>query len=442
MRSFSGTSLRFHSGESSPVSFLQGCLERIEQREEEVQAFEYLKTDGAIELARESEKRWRTGKQRSAVDGMPIGIKDIIETRDMPTQCGSPYFKDYFSGRDSASVSALRDAGGIILGKTATTEFAGPFASKTRNPWNLAHTPGGSSSGSAAAVASGMLPAALGTQVIGSIIRPASYCGTYAIKPSVGAINRGGSHDNLSQSAHGVLSASLEDGWNVLREIARRVGGDPGHRAIDKHGRSLETTVPRRVGVIKTRGYDSAEPYARDFLKQLAHSLAGANVEVVWSEDDPLLTEIEKAISDAQSESLEIVGCESIWPLKAYLEQDETMLSPILRDRVIAAEKRDPNDYNKLLKRRKSARQTYSTGEGTFDAFITLSATGTAPAGLDSTGDTIFNTPASYLGVPSVNLPLFTREGLPLGLQVMGYAQSDYELVCIAEGIRGLQLST
>src|SRR5258708_39952036 len=160
---------------------------------------------------------------------MPIGIKDIIETADMPTEQGSPLFVGWRSARDAASVAALREAGAVIVGKTVTTEFAATEPRGTRNPHDLRRTPGGSSSGSAAGVAAGMMSAALGTQVLGSTIRPASYCGCIGFKVSLGALNRGGSHDGLSQSATGVLAATLEDAWQVAYEIAIRAGGDPGY---------------------------------------------------------------------------------------------------------------------------------------------------------------------------------------------------------------------
>jgi len=170
---------------------------------------------------------------------MPLGIKDIIETADMPTENGSPLFVGWRSERDAASVAALREAGAVIVGKTVTTEFAATEPRGTRNPHDLRRTPGGSSSGSAAAVAAGMLSAALGTQVIGSTIRPASYCGCIGFKASVGALNRGGSHDGLSQSATGVLAVTLQDAWQVAYEIVVRAAlpswkpraGVPLHRA-------------------------------------------------------------------------------------------------------------------------------------------------------------------------------------------------------------------
>lgn len=438
LQSFTAVSRGFRDGTASPIEFLRSCLERIKQREHEIRAFEFLRIDGLETQAAASERRWRAGEELSSIDGMPIGVKDIIETRDMPTQCGSPYFAGHYSGRDAASVQALRDAGALIVGKTVTTEFAGPFASKTRNPWSLSHTPGGSSSGSAAAVAAGMLPAALGTQVIGSIIRPASYCGVHAIKPSVGAINRGGSHDGLSQSAHGVLAADLTDGWNVLREIASRVGGDPGHPPLAEHGEELRAFRPRRIGVIRTRGYEAAESYAREALMDLAMQLSTADVRVTWPDEHSALAEIEDAILDSQRLSLEIVGYESIWPLKSYLVEDESKLSRLLRERVCASEQMSPKHYSGLLRQRDTARRRYAAAAAPFDALITLSATGTAPLGLNSTGDTVFNTPASYLGIPAVSLPLFSHQGMPFGLQVLGRQGADYRTVAAAAGLLGL----
>jgi len=436
VRSFAAASRRFADGTSSPVAFLEACLAVIEELEPSVRAFEALHVDGALELARAAETRWRKGEQLSSIDGMPIGIKDIIETRDMPTQNGSPYFEGHSTGRDAASVQALRGAGAIVLGKTVTTEFAGPFASKTRNPRNLEHTPGGSSSGSAAAVAAGMLPAALGTQVVGSIVRPASYCGTFAIKPTVGAVNRGGSHDGLSQSAHGVLAASLEDAWNVLREIARRVGGDPGHRPLAATSGTLSGNRPRRLGVLRTGGYAAAEDYARRDLESSTDRLAAAGVEVVTAESSPALARLEEAVADAQRLSLEIVGYEMLWPLRSYLDRDASKLSPLLRERVLKAEATTPEDYAELLDQRDAARATHDALRGDVDAIVTLSATGTAPVGLDSTGNTVFNTPASYLGIPAINLPLFEHEGLPFGLQVLGFAGADLEALSVAAGIK------
>ena len=232
MRPYDRARAVFPTGRDAPNDYLERCLATIAELEPQVGAFVHLNEASAREAAAASAARWRDLNPKSLIDGMPVGIKDIVETIDMPTEMGSPLYRGWQSGRDAATVQALRDAGAIILGKTVTTEFAATHPAGTKNPWDLNRTPGGSSSGSAAAVAVGMLPAALGTQVVGSIIRPASYCGCYGFKPSLGAINRGGSHDGLSQSCHGALAASLHDAWNLCWAIARRVGGDPGYPGL------------------------------------------------------------------------------------------------------------------------------------------------------------------------------------------------------------------
>ena len=435
MKSFSAVSSEFSSGNSSPVLFFQDCVKQIEELEPQVRAFEYLNLDRAAQQAQASTERWRNGTQLSSIDGMPVGVKDTIDTADMPTEYGSPIFENHQPAWDSASVQGLKAAGAVLVGKNVTTEFAGPFASKTRNPWGLEHTPGGSSSGSAAAVASGMLTAALGTQVIGSIVRPASYCGVFAIKPSVGAINRGGSHDGLSQSAHGVLGANLADCWNVLREIANRVGGDPGSLPLQYAELPLQAALPTRVGVLFTAGYAIAEPYAKAFLEAVRERLRASGIKVVDAESNERLGKTEQLIAQAREKSLEIIGYESIWPLRSYLDAVPDKLSPTLQDRVRTAEKMSASDYADRLKERDKAREQYASLAESFDVLITLSATGTAPYGLGSTGDTIFNIPASFLGVPTVNLPLHQHEGLPLGLQVMGFKNKDYELLNFAQAL-------
>jgi Asp-tRNA(Asn)/Glu-tRNA(Gln) amidotransferase A subunit family amidase len=187
----------FKDGSDSPRAFLERCLKVIEVQEDGVGAFVTLNLEGARAAADASTERWKSGSALSPIDGMPVGIKDIMETADMATEQGSPLFVGWQGKRDCAAVAALRQAGAVVLGKTVTTEFAASHPSTTRNPWDHSRTPGGSSSGSAAAVGSGMIPAALGSQVIGSIIRPSSFCGCVGFKPSVGGINRGGCDHRL-----------------------------------------------------------------------------------------------------------------------------------------------------------------------------------------------------------------------------------------------------
>ena len=212
---------------------------------------------------------------------MPIGVKDIIETIDMPTENGSPLFAGFRGNRDGASVAALREAGGVIVGKTVTTEFAWMQPRATRNPWDLTRTPGGSSSGSAAAVAVGAISVGLATQVFGSILRPSSFCGCFGFKPTVGAINRGGSHDALSQSTHGPIAASLPEAWAVAYEISRRAGGDPGYPGLYGPPTCPSPSKPRRLAVLETPGWAVATATAKEAFAEASARLKSAGVTLV-----------------------------------------------------------------------------------------------------------------------------------------------------------------
>ena len=214
----------FQSGQDTPRAYLERCLAAIAERDGVVRAFVVLNEAGARAAADAATARYKAGRALSAIDGMPIGIKDLIETIDMPTQMGCGAFTGNFPKRDSIMVRALRDAGAVIIGKTVTAELGMAHPGPTTNPFDPQRTPGGSSSGSAAAVAANMIPAAIGTQVGGSIIRPASYCGNIALKPTQGAINRG-ERQSLSQSTAGVHANSFADMWAVAIEIAKRAGG-------------------------------------------------------------------------------------------------------------------------------------------------------------------------------------------------------------------------
>ena len=247
MRSYLAATPDLASGKQTPRQFLEDSLALLDQWEPRIGAFVCTNLHDARAAAERSTERWRAGKPASPIDGMPVGIKDIIETVDMPTEMGSPLFAGWRSQKDAACVRALRDAGAVIIGKTVTTEFAATQPRGTRNPWNVEHTPGGSSSGSAASVAVGIVSAALGTQVISSTVRPASYCGCVGFKPTVNALNRQGSHDYQSQSCTGILAASLADAWQVAHEIVARVGGDAGTPGMQGPDKAPAAKKPRAL---------------------------------------------------------------------------------------------------------------------------------------------------------------------------------------------------
>jgi Asp-tRNA(Asn)/Glu-tRNA(Gln) amidotransferase A subunit family amidase len=427
----------FEAGVGTPRDLLERCLERLAEFEPKVEAFVCHGIAAARVAADRATERWRSGRPLSPIDGMPVGIKDIIETVDMPTGQGSPLWAGTQTGRDAASVAALREAGAVILGKTVTTEFAsseplGP----TRNPWDPARTPGGSSSGSAAAVACGMVPAALGTQVVGSIIRPASFCGCVGYKPSVGGINRGGSYDYFSQSCTGLLAASLEDAWLVATAIVARAGGDPGYPGVQGPLAPPPASSPRRLALLETAGWAIAAPEARAALETTAAKLAAAGVAIVSRREDPALAALETAIADAEGLVRRINAWEGRWPLNTYRDIDAGKLSQAALDRLTTAESMTLAEHGANLARRREIRAQFAALAASYDGAVTLPATGAAPIGLGYTGNPVFAVPFSLLGVPTVSLPLLAAEGLPLGLQVVGFEGGDARLFAVAAWAR------
>jgi Asp-tRNA(Asn)/Glu-tRNA(Gln) amidotransferase A subunit family amidase len=432
MRSYLARASQFASGAETPRDFLEACLANLNTWEPKVGAFVNLSIESARQAADRATARWRAGSPLSPIDGMPIGIKDIIETVDMPTEMGSPLFAGWRSQKDAASVAALRQAGAVILGKTVTTEFAASEPRGTRNPWNLEHTPGGSSSGSAAAVAAGMISAGLGTQVIGSTIRPASFCGCIGFKPTVGALNREGSHDYQSQSCTGILAATLPDAWQVAHEIAQRVGGDAGTPGLIGPERAPESVKPHRLAVLETSGWKVASDAAKASMQDALRRLSAMGVEIRTSADDADVSAIETELAEAFTLSNRINSFETRWFIEGCAERDASLLSQSMRDRLEQARGMTLADYRGWLKERTSVRALYAELADTCDACVTLSAPGPAPQGLQATGNPQFAVPSSLLGVPALSLPIFMLDGMPLGLQVLGYANGDANAFAIS----------
>jgi Asp-tRNA(Asn)/Glu-tRNA(Gln) amidotransferase A subunit family amidase len=425
MRPYLPHTAAFAAGRDTPREFLERCLADLETWEPKIGAFVALNLGEARAAADVAGKRWRDGHQVSPIDGMPVGIKDIIETRDMPTEQGSPLFAGYQTGRDAAAVAALREAGAVIVGKTVTTEFAATTARGTRNPWDTNRTPGGSSSGSAAAVAAGIVSVALGTQVIGSTIRPASYCGCYGFKPSFGAINRGGSYDYLSQSSTGTIAATLAEAWVVAYEMAARVGGDPGFPGLFGPASAPAAEKPRRLAVIETAGWPLATAAAKQEMETALKRLAAAGVEIRTRANDPKVAAVEDAVAQARQRSADINAWESRWPLNTYRDKDASKLSGAALERLAQAERMTVDQYRGLLRERAEARARYAELGADVAATMSLSAPAAAPVGIGSTGEPACTVHTSYLGIPSISLPLFRDEGLPLGLQVAGFPERD-----------------
>jgi Asp-tRNA(Asn)/Glu-tRNA(Gln) amidotransferase A subunit family amidase len=431
---------RIRRGEDDPVSFLERCLGEIDRREKDVLAFVCTNLEQARTDAAASARRWREGTPLSPIDGMPIGVKDVIETRDMPTGMGSPLYDGWQSQRDSASVRALREAGAVIVGKTVTTEFAASEPGPTRNPWDIARTPGGSSSGSAAGVAAGYFSAGLGTQVIGSILRPASYCGVIGYKPTFGAVNRGGSHDYMSQSSQGVIAATLADAWQVAREIVDRAGGDPGHPGLDGPPHVPQAIKPQALVFLETGGWKDACDAAKTAVLDARRHLEKSGIEVLDRNTSIEVANVESLIEQSLAISFRINAWESRWPLNTYRDRDATKLSAAMLNRAAEAETMTLDDYREALRTRAAACEAYEKLASLAQGCISLSAAGCAPVGLRSTGNAAFVVTGSMLRIPTISIPVLSDEDLPLGMQVLGFQNGDAQTFAVAGGLMDIML--
>ena len=436
--SFAALRQGFAEGIGSPRALLETCLARIAEREPVVRAFTAIGEQSARDAADAATARHRAGTTLSAIDGMPIALKDILETADLPTEFGSPIFAGYRGGRDSAVAYALRRAGAVIVGKVVTTEFADMVAGPTTNPHDPARTPGGSSSGSAAAVGAGMVPVAIGSQVGGSILRPASFCGVVGIKPSFGAINRGGISDQFSQNCLGTLSATLEDGWVVCHAIASIVGGDPGHPPFTGGAVPLPAHRPATLAVLQTAGWAVAEPGAIAAFQAFLAQLSAAGVRLIDRENSARVALLEDAIAEAGAISQAINHWEKAWPMAEIETRHPDGLSAHLRAGVAAGRAMTTEEYRAMLHRRDIMRERLVLLADAADACITLAAPGPAPVGLAYTGNSIFNVPASALRCPAISLPLMTLGGLPLGIQLLGQPLGERALSGVAAYVTGM----
>jgi Asp-tRNA(Asn)/Glu-tRNA(Gln) amidotransferase A subunit family amidase len=372
----------------------------------------------------------------SPIDGMPIGVKDVMETADMATEQGSPLFAGWKMGRDCAAVAALREAGAVVVGKTVTTEFAATQPRGTRNPYDTNRTPGGSSSGSAAAVGSGMLAGGTASQVIGSTIRPASYCGAFGFKPSVGGINRGGSFDGFSQSCTGVIAATLTDTWTMAREMSSRAGGDAGYVGLKGPMTLPKSRKPNTVAMLQTAGWETATESAKQQLQSARNTLEEAGINVIDRSSNEAVETAEQAIAESNSLSRGINAWEGRWPLNTYArDMDADKLSDSSRERLEQANAMSQDEFQNLLKRRDEIRLIFGKLVDHCEACFTLSAPDAAPEGLGWTGDPNFTVCTSLLGVPAVSMPLLETLELPLGLQMIGFQNKDAAMFAAAGAV-------
>lgn len=426
----------FVNGSDTPRAYLERCLARIDEREPVVQAWVTLNRDGALASADASTERYRRGEPLSPIDGMPVGIKDVIQTKDMPTTLGSPIFAGRNTGMDSASVNALRLAGCSIVGKTVTTEFAFMVPGPTTNPFDQNRTPGGSSSGSAAAVGAGMVPVALGNQVVGSVIRPAAYCANYAIKPTLGALH-GGEGLSLSQLHLGVHAASLQDLWSVAYEIAQRAGADPGYPGLYGPAELAPAARPGRLIALETEGWPMCDAATLGAFDQLRDQLSQAGCQLLTRRDSLAVERFEQSISESVVLCRILCSYEMRWALRNY--RDTGKLSQELGLWLTMAEDITLNDYRQALHDRDNIRAAWRALQPEADAMLTLSSPGPAPASdflADAgesaysfkTGSPAFNAATSLLGSPAITVPHMSVDGMPLGVQLIGQAHEDWRI--------------
>jgi Asp-tRNA(Asn)/Glu-tRNA(Gln) amidotransferase A subunit family amidase len=413
-------------GAISAVQLVEACLARVREADAQVQAWAFLDADYAREQARVADE-WRLGGRAiGPLHGVPVGIKDIIDTADMPTENGSVLHAGRTPSRDATVVAMLRGAGAVIMGKTVTTEFANRAPGKTRNPHNPAHTPGGSSSGSAAAVASGMAPLALGSQTGGSTIRPASFCGVYGFKPTHGLIPRDGMFRLSRTLDHvGLFARTIEDVALLLEQLAGYDERDPDSRPRPRIPyRDLaaeEPPLPPMFALVKTARWDQVHADAKEAFAELAAHLGDRLEEVDLSDAADEALEWHRAIMDAEM----AVNLEREW------EQGRARLSESLRARLERGREVRAADYLHALAGIPALNESF--GElfsQRYDAILTPAAAGTAPEGLGSTGDPAFCMLWTLCGMPAMSVPLMQgANGLPLGLQLVGPRHGDARLL-------------
>jgi len=397
---------RLEAREITAEALAAACLERIAERDEEVRAWAYVDRARVLAQARALDRLPRASK----LHGVPFGIKDIIDTADLPTEYNSPIYRGHQPKADAACVTLLRQAGCLILGKTVTTEFANNHPSQTRNPHNRAHTPGGSSSGSAAAVADLMVPAALGTQTGGSVIRPAAYCGAFAIKPSFGAINRAGAKFVAeSLDTIGIFARSAEDLGLCLEVLT---------------GRSPSSASGKpRIGLCRTPRWSLADASTQKNVEDAARQLAGAGAKL---RDFELPAGSEQLFERHKV----IMTYETARALSWEYFNHPEKLSGTLKPRLDEGWKVTRADYDAMREHARRCRRALAEAMREVDFLLTPSAPSEAPATLASTGDPVFNRAWTLFGVPCVTVPCGTgAHGLPLAVQLVGAMDTDMALL-------------
>ncbi len=406
-------------------AYTEALLARIASLDGEIQAWAWLRPAEAVRAARLSDCHLRSGGAPGCLQGLPIGVKDIYATAGIPTEMGSAAFAGHIPDESAKAIERLMARGAFVMGKTVTTECAFLSPGKTRNPWNPLHTPGGSSSGSAAAVAAGFVPAALGTQTNGSVIRPAAFCGVVGFKPTQGLIPIEGaltfSH-TLDQA--GVFTRSVEDAAWLVSALAGEAAGFSSE--------IVSRCAPPRLAAVRTPVWDQAEEHARQNFCESIQTLrkGGAHVEEV---------ELPEIFGLAHQATRTIMAAEAAFNLEELRLKQSPLLSSTLKD--FLAEGRDLRAvvYLQALKTRLNLRDELERFLAKYDAIVTPPAMGEAPATLEQTGNPGFCSIWSLCGVPAMTIPVgFGPRGLPLGLQIVGPRGKDDQALSAARWCEGI----
>ena len=403
--------------ELSAVDLVRACLDRIAGRETQIHAFAHLDADGALAQARALD----AGPLRGALHGLPLGVKDLLDSADMPTTYGSALYAGHRPAADAAALALCRAAGAVVIGKTVSTEFAYFQPGPTRNPHDPAHTPGGSSSGSAAAVAASMLPLALGSQTAGSIIRPAAYCGVVGFKASIGRVPRAGIK-TLSETldAFGGFGRSVRDAaW-----LAAVLTGDA--RLRD----GLDDAMPAlRIGIVRTPEWAQADADIAALFDALPRDLVHVAQHVAEIELPAELA----GLADLQKS---VMACEMARSLAHEHQRHRDRLSARLLALLDQGRAIDGAQHAADLMRTLAARHAVDRLFDVHDVLLAPSASGEAPRGIEATGDPVFCRSWTLLGLPCVHLPVGRgRQGLPIGLQAIGRYAHDHRLFAAAQVI-------
>ena len=408
-----------HIGEGKLTSeaLVRSCLERIDSRESQVKAWVHLDREFALAQARECDK----STKRGPLHGIPFAAKDIMDTADLPTEYGSPIYKGNRPKADAACVALSRAAGGVLLGKTVTTEFASrsPLGNTT-NPHNPEHTPGGSSSGSAAAVGDFMVPLGFGTQTVGSVIRPAAFCGCIGYKPSFGEFSTQGVKQNTASfDTVGLFARAVED-LGLFRAAltgfaAKPLGAIPVNNL--------------KIGFCRTMFWDRAEEYTKKFLEEAASALAKAGAKI--SDVD-----LGKPFEQFESMGRRINDFEFSRGLTWERQHHWNLLSQFQRDKFAGWLNISYEQYREAEDVLEKCRNHLADAMEDLDLLLTPSAPGEAPAGLASTGDTSFNILSTWTYTPCLTLPVFTGpSGLPVGIQLIGHRNQDHRMLEGAQAV-------